>query len=69
MKNFGMNVTLTIAGRIINLFNVTEIHYGFEGGKDTAFESDIHSTGKVIEMDTISEMEVEAATTIAKSFI
>lgn len=55
-------------GSEILLRNITEIHFGFEGSSRTAFESDVHSTGRVIETGEIREFEATPETTLASGF-
>ena len=56
----GMNVVVTFTdGKTITFNNVTEIHYNFEGSNQVAFESDIHSHGMNVYLNTIKEFEVE----------
>lgn len=60
--NFGMIVVVkTVDGRRV-MNNVTEVHYRYEGGQKTAFESDIHSTGCTLYNSEILEMEITPAT-------
>jgi hypothetical protein len=59
-NSFGFNVILHLSyeknPRIV--YNVTEIHYRFEGSNEIAVESDIHSCGQCIKLEYLLEMEV-----------
>lgn len=65
-SEFGLNCTLFMKdGKISYRRNCTEFHHRFKEGigdrEASAFESDIHSTGGVVELDKVDRIEVELA--------
>lgn len=71
MENYGCRVNITLINkRIIQLRNVTEIHYSYPSyvGKRIAFESDIHSTGTIFPVNKIAEFETKLECEKAEDF-
>lgn len=48
--------------------NVTEVHWGFNGSQQVAFESAIHHTGIVIQFDDVDEFIVTPEEEVAATF-
>jgi hypothetical protein len=65
MKTYGFSARIRfVSGTIIELRNLTEIHYNYENpvrelmGEQVAFESSIYSTGSTYRRSDIAEFEV-----------
>lgn len=69
---FGVNVTVIFAGgNVRTIQNCTEVHYLFPnkwGEKACAFESDIHSTGRTVQLHDVLVISITTADEIHDSF-
>lgn len=55
-------------GRIACLHTVTEVHHLYDMHSDSAFESDIHSTGQTVLVDKVKAIVITQATLLANQF-
>jgi hypothetical protein len=77
-KQLGWSVKVTFLDGYVRSFqNVTEVHWLFNKSEElaverhinrTAIESDIHSTGQLIQNDLIQELEIVPSTRRFNSF-